>query len=230
MLTQLPKLMLPNRSMPLPILGGPFRGARISLNPRYSLRKVFGIYEHELNSWLQSVLPCVNTVLDVGANDGYFTFGCAAAFERRRKSAEIFAFEPLKQHFKELEASLKNHSDKFVNITLNNSFVGSEARLDTTTLDITAQKFNDSILERNALIKIDVEGAELEVIKGAKTWLNSRNFFLIEVHHESFLEILTRKFGEHSIQLKQINQKPLPIIGREMRSELNWWLVSERPC
>ena len=58
------------------------------------MRKMFEIYERELNSWLEQVLRRVTRVLDVGANDGYFTFGCAAAFGRLGKTGEIIAFEP----------------------------------------------------------------------------------------------------------------------------------------
>lgn len=223
------KTLLPNKALPLPILNGPFRGATILLNPRYSLRKVLGIYEHELNGWLENVLPYVNTVLDVGANDGYFAFGCAAAFRRLRKSAEIFAFEPLAQHFTELQCSLKNQPEDQVQISLHNCFVGSEVKSGTTTLNAIAQKRNPSKLHENALIKIDVEGAELDVIRGASLWLKSTNYFLIEVHDAFFLDILKQQFIAHGLKLKQINQQALPIIGSEKRSELNWWLVSEAP-
>ena len=36
----------------------------------------------------------VSRVVDVGANDGYFTFGSAAAFRRLAKTGEIIACEP----------------------------------------------------------------------------------------------------------------------------------------
>ena len=68
---------------------GPFRGACIVINPRDSLRKILGVYEHELNPWLEQALRRVTRVLDVGANDGYFTFGCAAAFQRLGKTGEM---------------------------------------------------------------------------------------------------------------------------------------------
>ena len=221
------KALLPNHSIPLPILSGPFRGAKINLNPRCSLRKVFGMYEHELNKWIESVLPRVNTVLDVGANDGYFTFGCAAAFRRLGKSADIIAFEPLKQHIEELQSSFENQLQDEIKISLHNCLVGAEIKSGMTTLDAVAHQIGTSHEQNRALIKIDVEGAELEVIEGASLWLKPTNYFLIEVHHESFLEILTQKFLAQGIKLKQVNQQPLPFIGRETRSELNWWLVSD---
>jgi histidinol-phosphate/aromatic aminotransferase/cobyric acid decarboxylase-like protein len=77
------------------------------------------------------------------------------------------------------------------------------------------------------LINIDVEGAELEVIAGASKWLNPKNFFLIEVHYAEFLPQLQQQFSKNGIVLRQVNQQPLPFLGRETRSSLNWWLVSD---
>jgi tRNA G46 methylase TrmB len=86
---------------------GPFRGARIVMNPRDSLRKIFGLYEHELNDWLEAALRRVIRVVDVGANDGYFTFGCAAAFKRLGKAGEIIAIENQAQHIVKLRRSIQ---------------------------------------------------------------------------------------------------------------------------
>ena len=91
-----------------------------------------------------------------------------------------------------------------------------------TTLD--ALHTND---RRNTLVKIDVEGAELDVIAGARSWLEASNLFVIEVHEESFLAQLTQTFAERRHKLVQINQRSLPVIGREMRDKNNWWLVSD---
>src|SRR5436309_1401204 len=98
MMFSLRDAIFPDQARPTRILSGPFRGAVIVMNPRYSLRKLVGLYEYELNRWLKTVLPRVKRVLDVGANDGYFTFGCAAAFRRLGKTGEILAFEPQQQH------------------------------------------------------------------------------------------------------------------------------------
>jgi hypothetical protein len=130
------KTALPNEPLLLPILTGPFRGARIKLNPRVSLRKIFGIYEHELNQWLEEVLPLVNVVLDVGANDGYFTFGSVTAFSRMNKNAKVIAFEPLSEHFQDLQSTMKLYPTEKVDIQLHQCLVGSVVESDkATTLD-----------------------------------------------------------------------------------------------
>lgn len=223
------KSLLPDRSLPLPIVNGPFRGATIRLNPRCSLRKVLGLYEHELNGWLNQVLPQVNLVLDVGANDGYFTFGCAAALQRLHKTAQIVAFEPIDAHFADLQTTLQSVEQRDIMFHFHHAKVGARNDDDTMTLDAIATQHSMGKSGDRALIKIDVEGAELEVIAGASQWLNPQNFFLIEVHEEAFLAQLTQQFGDRGIPLQQVNQQPLPILGRETRSPLNWWLVSALP-
>ncbi len=223
------KRILPEKAIPLRILRGPFRGATVCMNPRDSLRKVFGLYEHELNEWLDQVLTRVDCIIDVGANDGYFTFGCAAAFRRMEKEASILAFEPQEMSFCQLEQSLIRQPKSGVAISLHQQFVGKCDEAATTTLDSAIDDFarsNGARAMTHALIKIDVEGAELDVIDGAREALYGRHYFLIEVHCQSYLATLRDRFATAGRQLIQINQRALPLIGGEHRSETNCWLVS----
>ena len=217
------KSVLPDRPLPLRIWRGPLRGGRAVMNPRNSLRKVLGLYEHELNDWLESVLRLTNRVIDVGANDGYFTFGCAAAFRRLRKTSVIVAFEPETVHFRSLSQSLRAQPQGFVEFMLINSLVGAADSTDSKTLDSLPHDRD------NTLIKIDVEGAEEDVLAGASSWLRQSNYFLIEVHKPEFLVSIPRLFAGYGLVLDQINQRPLKLIGRELRDEENWWLVSRLP-
>ncbi|HET9367365.1 MAG TPA: FkbM family methyltransferase [Candidatus Udaeobacter sp.] len=197
------------------------------MNPHDSLRKILGLYEHELNSWLDQALPRVGRVLDVGANDGYFTFGCAAAFERLGKAGEIIAFEPQARHAAQLLESTAAQPKSSVQIEIIETFVGNELKPGMMTLDAVQSRFIGSNDRTATLIKIDVEGAEVEVIEGGRSWLHPSNLFLIEVHDESFLNRLRAIFAERELRLLQINQRALPILGRETRAESNWWLVTD---
>jgi hypothetical protein len=147
------KLFLPDRPLPMRIWRGPFRGARIVMNPRRSLRKMLGLYEHELNAWLELALGRAKRVIDVGANDGYFTFGNAAAFLRLEKTGEIFGFESQAQHVQALRDSIAVQARTQIRFQIINALVGRELREGVTTLD--ALQVND---RRNTLVKIDVEG------------------------------------------------------------------------
>lgn len=215
------KSLLPDRAVPVCIWRGPFRGARVVMNPRDSLRKIFGLYEHELNPWLERALRRVARVFDVGANDGYFTFGCAAAFRRLGKPGEIIGFEPQARHVQDLRASVAAQGDSGIRFEIVPALVGRAQGDGVTTLDAWPE--ND---RRNTLVKIDVEGAELDVIEGASSWLEPSNLFLIEVHREETLSKIQDRFAQRSLELECIRQRPLPFLGREQREESNQWLVS----
>ena len=216
------KNVLPNRSMVLPVVAGPFRGARIVANPRASLRKVLGLYEHELNDWLRAALPRVSRLIDVGATDGYFACGWAAALQRERRTGEIICFEPQPQHQAELRRGFPAITSAGHAVRLVPSLVGQREAPGVTTLDAVAVPDRD-----HTLVKIDVEGAEVDVLAGAQSWLRPTNLFLIEVHKHEYLEPLSRLFADRGMGLTRIEQRPLPLLGREQRDTDNRWLVSD---
>jgi hypothetical protein len=216
------KRLLPDHEMPMRVWRGPFRGATVVMNPQASLRKAFGLYEHELNAWLEGALGRVKRVIDVGANDGYFTFGCAAALGRRGVAADIIAYEPQERHVTALKAAAAGHHDRQIRISIQQSLVGARAQSGMTTLD--ALDVPDRV---NTLIKIDVEGAELDVVDGAQSWLHPSNLFVIEVHRRPLLDALAQRFAARSLELVQIDQQPLPLLGRDVRDVDNWWMVSK---
>jgi hypothetical protein len=217
------KSLLPDKPVPTRILRGPFRGARIVMNPRESMRKVFGLYEHELNGWLEQALKRVMRVLDVGANDGYFCFGCAAAFRRLGIRGTITAFEPQDKHALTLRESVAAQEGQDIRIEIVQALVGQQEGNGMTTLDALAVATPE---RRQTLIKIDVEGAEVDVVKGAQTWMDSSNLFVIEVHQEAYLAKLKEMFAARGHELRQVEQRALPLLGREVRDTANWWLVS----
>jgi 23S rRNA U2552 (ribose-2'-O)-methylase RlmE/FtsJ len=221
------KMLLPDRAVPVRIWRGPFRGARIVMNPRQSLRKIFGVYEHELNPWLERTLRQVNRVVDVGANDGYFSFGCAAAFHRLGKTGEIIGIESQDVCIAELQESISAQFLPEVTYQLVHAYAGREDKPGWVTLDSLQCATGTPDDRTHTLVKIDVEGAEVDVIEGGRSWITPSNRFVVEVHEERFLAELKAIFADCGHPLKQLNQSPLPLLGRESRKETNWWLVSD---
>lgn len=217
------KKFLPDHPVPLRVLRGPFRGSRPVMNPRHSLRKVAGLYERELNHWIETALRRTRTVIDVGANDGYFCFGCAAAYRRLGKGGTIVAIEAQEQHIRKLESSLETESTGKVPIQLIHAFASATEGNGCVTLD----GLDPAIPRTDALIKIDVEGAEIDVLDGAAAWMHPSNLFVIEVHREDFLKVIADRFRSAGMPVVRIDQKPHPLLGREQRDMENWWLVSD---
>ena len=225
MLARAKDAVLPASPMSLPILRGPLRGGRFYASPRVSLRKVLGLYESELNPWLSQAMQKTDFVFDVGANDGYFTFGCAAAMKRHGKPVRIIGFEPLVEHQQQLETARAQAGLTEAEMRIVPKLVGRADGPGIVTLD----SFAELAATVNApLIKIDVEGAEIDVLVGASRWLSRNCLLLIEVHNAAFLDEIPRRWEAVVGPLDRVDQKALPLLGREQRIAENWWLVSRR--
>ena len=222
-LISLVKSLLPEGPVSLPIVRGPFRGGRFYSSPRVSLRKVFGLYESELNPGVAEALKRTDLVLDVGANDGYFTFGCAAAMKRRGKAVRIISFEPLSNHVRQLEIARSQAGFTISEIEIVPKLVGRKAGPDMVMLDMFAENLSNA---RAPLIKIDVEGAEIDVLDGASRWLSPRVMLVIEVHKAEYLDEIPRRLAASVGPLDRVDQIALPLLGREQRDAANWWLLS----
>ena len=203
----------------MPIVRGPFRGARVLLRPRVSLRKVLGVYEHELNGWLERALDRCRRVIDVGANDGYFTFGCASAMRRRGNPVDIIAFEPQEYHLQDLRSSIGRCG--MTGITLIPKFVGSHDDERTVTLDGVCPESSMC-----TLVKLDIEGAEYEALRAGTRLINENNLFVIEVHREALQAPIMELFRAHGCPLKRIDHFPHRVLGAERRDGENYWLVT----
>ena len=130
-LLSLPK----SHNVPVKIMYGPFKGASLILNPSASKRKILGVYEHILNPWLTQILPEIEVVWDVGANDGYFTYGCAHAIRKFHKSGHIIAFEPGLQQCSTLTEPAKWPQYQDIKIEFLPNFVGSTCEKTYLTFD-----------------------------------------------------------------------------------------------
>ena len=142
----------------------------------------------EFLDWCQAHNQKFNTVLDIGAWCGTWSAEFAPYCKK------IYAIEPDRTH---VECLLKNLSS-FDNIELLDYAVGDiETTVSLTNDDFTQarriysvgkilMKTVDSFQFKNVdLIKIDVEGFEMNVLRGAKNTLKDCNFLMIELNNNS---------------------------------------------
>jgi len=142
----------------------------------------------EFLEWCRSRDKKFNTVLDIGAWCGTWSAEFAPYCKK------IYAIEPDRTHF---ECLLKNLSS-FDNIELLDYAMGDvETRVSLTDDDFTQARRIYSIgnilmktvdsfkFEGVDLIKIDVEGFEMNVLRGAKDTLKDCNFLMIELNNNS---------------------------------------------
>lgn len=227
MLQAFKRIFFPNRPIRCPIVFGPLRGAWPLMNPQSSFRYIFGLYEHELNHWLSIVIPKTNCVFDIGANHGYFCLGIMAAWNRIGVNGSVWAFEPQPEEVSRILRGRINRHARNCSLTVENCFVGATDNGETKTLDCYLNEIQYVSKNKRALVKIDVEGAEIDVLQGAKSLITEENFFLVEVHSKDLLRDVLDFFRLQSYSVDVVEQAPLPWLGRECRSLDNWWVVSK---
>ncbi len=154
-----------------------------------------GKYEPEVIREFRTALaqlPPNAAVFDIGANVGFYTVLAAAAL-RARGNGTVHSFEPNPMIFAELERNValnqftnvqlcqqgvsdvvtemplfvNDNAITFSSLRRTQDFLTNEIRVPVTTLDAYTENFVAPI----GLIKIDVEGGELAVLRGARKLL-----------------------------------------------------------
>ena len=173
-------------------------------------------YETKVGPALNSAVKTGDTCWDIGANLGLYTKDLS---ELVGKNGFVRAFEPHPKTFNNLKKIIKNvnteiHNigfgdskekvrfsdleDHTINSIVDTSYTGTYLEVEITTIDKVIVEKN---WEAPNIIKIDVEGFELDIVKGMSSTLYNKNlrFILIEIHHK-IMENRKIKNGAHQIQ------------------------------
>ena len=164
---------------------------------------------------LLSLINKNSTVLDIGANIGQVALQCA----QRANAGQVHAFEPFPKTFKKLEKHLTLNA--FDNLSIHNIGLGNAAgelffqtnfignpgmnritnneKLASTKISIVRLDnfMVDNNIQQVDLIKIDVEGFEFEVLKGAQETIQ-------KYHPKLFIEL-----DDENLKLQNSSAKEL---------------------
>jgi FkbM family methyltransferase len=197
-----------------------------------------GLYEAETASWLSQQVKPGTIFFDVGANAGYFTLlgsRCVGP------SGKVFAFEPVPDNVEVLERQLRIndfHNAEVCPLALTNrggtvEFVleGNNANSHLSEVEIThgisapRDSFEvqaatmDQWIRTNStapdVVKVDVEGAEMHVLEGARETLASvRPLWLISTHSSSLCDEVRRTLENADYQVEPLAGFSHELIGR----------------
>jgi hypothetical protein len=136
-----------------------------------------GTFEREVSGWLRRFSRGIVTGIDVGAGHGEYTLFLLAKTSAQR----VVAFEPDAKTIASLRANLSlNELGESNRLVLFDRFVGGGQSHDEMALD--ALPFS---ITGPCLVKIDVEGREASVLRGARRLLVQEDLRLIvETHCE----------------------------------------------
>lgn len=192
-LLRLPLKLLP-ASLVVRVLQGPLRGRRWIVGSA-THGCWLGSYELAKQKLFSSLLKSGETVYDIGANVGVYTLIAAA---RAGTDGRVHAFEPLPENIRYLRRHLDLNAVK--NVTVHECAVSDrtgtacfsvhgsrmqgalvpegQLEVETITLDECGRKFSQP-----SALKIDVEGAEMLVLRGgAETIARARPVILLATH------------------------------------------------
>jgi FkbM family methyltransferase len=193
---RLPLSLIP-RDAEVHILRGPLRGKKWIVSAASHAHWV-GTYEVDILSAFAASITQGTAVYDVGANVGIYSL---LASSRTGPSGKVYAFEPLDRNVRYLRRHMTlNHVQNCViletavgntegtrrfaeaskDFSMGHFSSGGEMLVPSTTLDSCI--YGEKGLHPPSVAKIDVEGAELEVLQGASRALS-------EFHPKIFLEV-----------------------------------------
>src|SRR5207253_4127628 len=129
----------------------------------------------EIHAWLARLSVNVVTAIDIGAADGEY----ALYFLLKSSARVVVAVEPSDEARSQLARNLElNNCARDPRLTVDTHFVGSR--------NLGAVRTVDSLLPHlrvPCVIKVDVDGGELDVLRGAAGTLGHRDvFWILETH------------------------------------------------
>jgi FkbM family methyltransferase len=220
--------------LPYPVLRGPLRGSRYILGATAGaaggVSVHLGFQEVEQSRCLTSLLRTGQVFFDVGANVGYYSL---LASKILHGSGRVIAFEPSPRNLAFLYRHVRLNKAKNVTILplacadalSAQLFFGGEnnamGRLgeiegepsraaETLIATISIDRAAELLKLRPDVIKIDVEGAERQVLEGAiDTLTRLRPAVLLSVHSDELRENCLLRLREFDYQIEPLNSSSI---------------------
>jgi len=195
---------LPADRYPILPCGGVLKGYKMRVDWQLHRSFVYGSWEPEVVQSIQKHVAARTTVLDIGAHSGFYSLLLSRLVG---DEGRVFAFEPLPANFRILEENLSLNqihnvvvrreavSDRSGMISF--EFPSKEVSLvagpvldgdNLGTLNVPSISIDDFVREAEhsiQFIKMDIEGAETAVLRGAVQTLSTFHpAMFVELHHD----------------------------------------------
>jgi FkbM family methyltransferase len=220
-LLRAPLRLIP-RSAVLPILQGPLRGKKWTTGSG-SHGCWLGSYEYQKQTALQQELQEGDVVYDIGANVGFYSLLASVLIG---DAGHVYSFEPAPENLQELRKHLEiNHVRNCTVIGAAVDSADGEAIFDpsgdrctgrlaaTGSLRVRTVAL-DSLVSRKEipppnLMKIDIEGAELECLRGAANMIQeSRPVVFLATHGPQIHTACTELLEKWNYRVTSLDGRP----------------------
>jgi ribosomal protein L11 methylase PrmA len=157
----------------------------MGLSLRSQTQVYLGLFEKETHPWLNRLSKGISTAIDIGVAQGEYTI----YFLTKTEATKVFAFEPDVSCIPFLQENCElNGVDQSDRLEISTRFVGVSDTEQEIRLDSLAES-----VHAPCLVKMDVDGAEEQILKGAKLFNSLPGVrWLIETHSKE-LEVACEK-------------------------------------
>jgi FkbM family methyltransferase len=216
--------LVPAEDTPVIVRSGPAKGLSVVIRPREEKFYWAGTVEPGVQDALVEELGPGMVFWDVGAHCGFFT--CLGS-RLVGPGGEVVSFEPCEENRTRLDESVRLNAADNVEVrpwalgarsgrakmqALSTSTTWStvpDADREGREVDVRVRSLDDCMAELRApdLVKVDVEGAELEVLKGARGMLaEAEPTLVIEFHSEGAVGAARELLPDHSFEQVDADQ------------------------
>ena len=210
------RLILPHGRHLRRLQGGIARGMLMEIDLAHQSQRYWGFDERELLTILRRYIGLAKSLIDIGANDGYYTMAFL-----RSNAERVVACEPgpaMEQLIANAKANGYQPGERF---TTERRLVG----LDKDGVSIT-ELVRD--LPRPVLLKVDIDGGEFELLQSAEDCESLNDlFWLIETHSPELEEQCVAWLQSHGYRTRIIyNARWRALLPEQRPIPHNRWLVA----
>jgi hypothetical protein len=211
------RLLVPEGRRLRRLRGGLAKGMMMELDLSNQSQRYWGLDERELVAAFRRLIPASQSLIDVGANDGYYTMAFLQS-----KAARVVACEPGPAMEQLLANARANGFETGKRFIAEQRFVGTGEG----SVSI-AELVRD--LPRPVFLKVDIDGGEVELLQSAEgcDCLGDLRW-LIETHSKELEAGCIAWLQAHGYETRIIYNAPWRVLLPEQRPlEHNRWLVAE---
>jgi hypothetical protein len=154
------------------IASGPFQGVRLALPSWWSQSDIggmlLGLYEAELSGLISGLPASHQTLINIGAGDGYYPVGFARLFPESR----VYCFE----------ISAAGRKGIGYNAALNNAASRIEILEEATPNSVLGLSSDYGVDLSKCLVLVDIEGGEYDLLTDEILLALRGSYLLVEIH------------------------------------------------